>query len=128
MSAGGATPGCYGTKNENLPGIPKSRKEFLKAIVEISANRNKIKALIKQFFKKKPKESKVGSSENNFSLQSQTTQLDDHHDSQGHIQIPGDLKKEAKEVAKKQGVTSVSKPKGGEVPYAVTKSEQVVER
>lgn len=41
--AGGATIGCYGTKSENRAGIPKSRKEALGAIVEVSSASNKIK-------------------------------------------------------------------------------------
>nr|MBA2628728.1 hypothetical protein [Rickettsiaceae bacterium] len=41
--AGGATVGCMGTKSENKAGIPKSRKEALTAIVEVTASSNKIK-------------------------------------------------------------------------------------
>jgi hypothetical protein len=43
INAGGATIGCYGTKSENRAGIPVSRKENLEAIVEVTANSNKIK-------------------------------------------------------------------------------------
>ncbi|MFY9589158.1 hypothetical protein [Rickettsia endosymbiont of Halotydeus destructor] len=41
--AGGATIGCYGTKGENKAGIPKSRKELLTLIKEITAKTNKIR-------------------------------------------------------------------------------------
>ncbi|WP_218460261.1 hypothetical protein [Rickettsia sp. TH2014] len=39
---GGATIGCYGTKSENKAGIPKSRKETLAGIMEVTAKTNKI--------------------------------------------------------------------------------------
>ena len=55
INAGGATIGCYGTKSENRAGIPVSRKENLEAIVEVTANSNKIKG------KSKLKEPKVTS-------------------------------------------------------------------
>jgi len=56
INSGGATIGCYGTKSENKAGIPASRKENLEAIVEVTANSNKIKG------KSKLKEPKVAAS------------------------------------------------------------------
>lgn len=56
INSGGATIGCYGTKSENRAGIPASRKENLEAIVEVTANSNKIKG------KSKLKEPKVAAS------------------------------------------------------------------
>lgn len=43
IRAGGGTIGCHGTKEENLAGLPASRKENLEAIVEVSSANNKIK-------------------------------------------------------------------------------------
>lgn len=50
INSGGATIGCFGTKSENKAGLPKSRKKDLIAIVEVSAQSNKVKKS-----KKKPK-------------------------------------------------------------------------
>ncbi|MDC0865186.1 hypothetical protein OAP56_04495, partial [Rickettsiaceae bacterium] len=41
--SGGATVGCFGTKSENKAGLPKNRKKGLIAIVELSAQSNKVK-------------------------------------------------------------------------------------
>ena len=41
--AGGATIGCFGTKKENKPGIPKSRTASLAGIIEVTSSSNKIK-------------------------------------------------------------------------------------
>lgn len=62
IHAGGATIGCFGTKSENKAGIPKSRKEGLLVIVEVTAQSNKIKAPSKlfSFFKKKTKQQDHG--------------------------------------------------------------------
>lgn len=55
IRAGGGTIGCHGTKEENLAGLPASRRENLEAIVEVSSANNKIKNIEKGYFKK-PKE------------------------------------------------------------------------
>ena len=65
MHAGGATIGCFGTKSENKAGIPKSRAKELAAIMESTANTNKIKdvGIIKKVISKiKGKSSSKGSS------------------------------------------------------------------
>jgi len=56
IHAGGATIGCYGTKSENRAGIPKSRKEGLETIIEVSASSNKIKGNSKKHDKEIEKE------------------------------------------------------------------------
>ena len=71
INSGGATIGCYGTKSENKAGIPASRKENLEAIVEVTANSNKIKGKSKL---KEPKVTVPVKSSNEHSVQTKQPQ------------------------------------------------------
>lgn len=57
--SGGATVGCFGTKSENKAGLPKNRKKGLIAIVELSAQSNKVKKAKKAKKNKKTPETKT---------------------------------------------------------------------
>jgi hypothetical protein len=57
INAGGGTIGCYGTKDENRAGLPKSREAILEDIIEQSAQSNKIKG---ESILKEPTEQEMG--------------------------------------------------------------------